>query len=448
MIDARTPPATARLQRTIYLDGSAGMAGDMLLAALLDLGAPIDDVRAGLAKLDLTEAWSLETELVRRAGIQARRAIVRVDGTEADGAFSDTAFDEHGRVANDQGDASSRPNEASHAHDHPHHDVPARSYRNIRALLERSDLATKVRERALATFAVLAEAEAAVHGVPVDDVHFHEVGSTDAILDVVGCALALEALGVDTLHCTPLHVGQGHVRTEHGLLPVPAPATMLLLRDIPIYQTSVRGELTTPTGAALVRALCASFGPMPTIRVRAVGHGAGSKDFPFANVVRALLVETAQGRPSREDIVELACNIDDMTPEQVGALIDPLLGAGARDVWVEQVLMKKGRPAFVVRVLAAPDDAERLEDALLASTTTLGVRSQRLERAVLERTLVAADVAGERVMVKVGLLSGRAVKFAAEFEDARRAADALQRTVRDVMRQAEMQVQERTGAYE
>ncbi|MEX2540649.1 MAG: nickel pincer cofactor biosynthesis protein LarC, partial [Trueperaceae bacterium] len=324
------------------------------------------------------------------------------------------------------------------AHDHgAHTHAPHRPYSEIRNLLEGADLPLRVRQRALGVFAELARAEGAVHGVPPDQVHFHEVGSTDAIIDVVGCCLALEELGIDTLESSPLHLGSGFVTAAHGRLPIPAPATLRLLEGLAAYQTDIKGELTTPTGAALVRALCDRVGPLGLVRIAGVGHGAGSKDRIVPNMVRALLLgEEQPDGLERDEVVELACNIDDMNPQLFAEVFDALFADGALDVWVEPVVMKKGRPGHVLRALCRPEDNEKLSSVLMRETTTLGVRAHKASRVMLGREWIEVGVAGEVVRVKLGRRGAEVWNVAPEYDDCARLAAALGRPLKLIIDEA------------
>lgn len=418
--------------RALYLDCPSGIAGDMLLAALVDLGASEEYIRDGLKRLSLPEAWTLEFERVTRRSIAATYARVTVAGKLSDDH-------DHGRDHHHGHGHHRHSDHHTHHHDHEGH-VPHRPYREIRGLLEEADLPSRVRERALAVFAELARAEGAVHGVDPEEVHFHEVGSTDAIIDVVGVCLALESLGVDLLEASPLHVGRGFVKAAHGRLPVPAPATLRLLEGIEFYQTDVEGELVTPTGAALVRALCRRVGPMRSFRLIRSGCGAGRKELPIPNVLRALLGELGAGSEEElwqeEELVELRANIDDMNPQLFGALFDLLLERGAVDVWVEAATMKKGRPGHVLHALGPPGKAVTLAELILRETTTLGVRWHPVRRQALEREWVQVPTSGGTVRVKVGRRGGEVWNLAAEYDECVEAAKRSGRPLKEIVAEA------------
>lgn len=368
----------------LWVDAQAGLAGDMLCAALLDAGAAtVDELATDLAALGV-EGWSLSTERVRRGPFAATRFVVH-----------DHTHHHH-----------------HHGHDHHHH----RHWPDIRALIEAAALPERAKARALAAFGVLAAAESRVHGVPEDRVAFHEVGAIDSIIDIVAACVLLERLGVDRIVATPLPLGSGTVDTAHGTLTVPVPATIELMARAawPSFQDGIPGERVTPTGAALITAL-AEPGPMPSMRPRAVGYGAGTRDpEAIANVVRVVLGDEGSGTGAWLDV--LAAQVDDMPGEWVPPLIERLLEAGAADVWVSPVLMKKGRPGHLVQALAEPARAEAVGQALLRHATTFGFRRHRVRRTVLERSFVEVETAWGPVPVKIGRLGGEVLHRAPEYD--------------------------------
>jgi uncharacterized protein (TIGR00299 family) protein len=384
--------------RVAYVQCSAGVAGDMLLGALVDAGAPAAAVQGALDQLGL-DGYTLAFETVQRAGVAATRAVVEV---------------------------------AAERRHHEHRPV-----RRIRELLAAAELPGSVRERAVAVFAALAAAEGAVHGVDPDDVELHEVGAVDAIVDVVGVAAALDALALDELVAGPVAAGHGTIGAAHGYLPNPPPAVARLLasRGMPVVGVDTDLELATPTGVAVLAALASSFGPMPPMNVSAIGCGAGSADPPGrANVVQVILGETstrtvapAPGRAA----VQLAVNVDDVTGEVIAHTIAVLIDAGAFDAWATPIVMKKGRPAHVVSALCDPALVDRVAGALVAETGSLGVRATTVERWPQTRRQVTVEVGGHRIGVK--LAPGR-VKV--EHDDAAAAARALGRPLRDVLDEA------------
>lgn len=359
-----------------YLDCAGGLAGDMLIAALLDAGGSEDALRSVPAALGLAEV-ELRIERVERHGIKARHLKVDVAG-DADG--------------------------------HPH-----RSWRSIRGQVEAAELSDRVRTRALSVFARLAEVEAEIHGVPPDEIHFHELGAVDTLVDVVGVVTLLDELGVSRLVCSPLPMGRGVVRAAHGMLPLPAPATAKLLVGAPVFGVDVEAETVTPTGAALAATLADAFGPLPAMELRSVGYGAGGADFPArANVVRVLLGD-ASARTN--EVILLETNLDDLSPELVPDAAERCFAAGALDVWTVPVAMKKGRPGLVFSALARPEREAAVARAMLEETTALGVRVGRHRRYELEREERTVDVDGSPVRVKLGRLDGRIVNVAPEHDD-------------------------------
>ena len=382
--------------RTLYFDCSMGAAGDMLTAALLEL---LPDRAAFVDRLNALGIPGVEfrAEPSTKCGIQGTHMTVTVHGVEEE---------EH---HHHESPVTSHQSPEASGHHHHHHT----GLHGIEHLVrEHLELPEDVRDDVLAVYRLLAEAESRVHGVPVEEIHFHEVGSLDAVADVTAVCLLMRELAPDRVLASPVHVGCGQVRCAHGLMPVPAPATAELLKGVPIYGGAIQGELCTPTGAALLKYYVNSFGPMPPMRTEAVGYGMGRKDFPAANCVRALLGETeevstngrsmsaptaengtvgeyAKSAPAAEDgtetVLELRCNLDDMTAENIGFAMERLLEAGALDVWTQAIGMKKNRPGTTLCVLCKPSDRETMVALLFRHTTTLGVREAALRRTVLDR---------------------------------------------------------------
>jgi pyridinium-3,5-bisthiocarboxylic acid mononucleotide nickel chelatase len=363
----------------IFFDCFSGAAGDMLLGALIDAGAPESTIRRSLNALGLP-GWSLEVGEVRSHGIRAVRAKVSVSQSE-----------------------------------------PARSYRDVVAVLEHSDLDDNVRTRALRTFEHLAESEARVHGVEVERVHLHEVGATDALIDVVGTCAALEHFSPSVVACSPIPTGIGSITAEHGELPLPAPAVADLLRGVPLYSRG-HEELITPTGAALLVAACNSFGSMPAMTLSSVGYGAGERVLSTPNVVRVLVGQAVPVESDRALVIET--NIDDLSPELVPHIIEQLIEAGAQDAWTTPIVMKKGRSALTMSVLCDEAARDKLMDIIFAETTTLGVRVIPVAKHALQREWINVEVHGHTVSVKVARRHGDVVTIAPEYEGARAVARA------------------------
>jgi uncharacterized protein (TIGR00299 family) protein len=385
------------VSRLAYVDAVAGLAGDMLLGALLDAGADAHAVADGLRTLGV-DGLALETERTARHGIAAL----------------------HVNIA--------QPAGAPAAH---------RSWREVRALIDGCVLPKRARERAHATFAALAAAEARVHAIEPEAVRFHEVGALDAIGDVCGIALALESLAIDELFCSPLPVPRGLTESAHGRLPIPAPATLELLRGAPLHGVELDVELVTPTGAAVVAALASAFGPLPPMRLHAVGYGAGTRELvERPNVARVLIGERdAVGDgdgAGRGEALLIETNLDDLAPELVPDAVERCFAAGALDVWVAPVQMKKGRPGIVLSALARPADERAVAHAILRETTALGVRVSPARRWELDRRSVTVEVEGEPVRLKLGLLGGEPVNAAPEHDDCVAVARRSGRAVKEV----------------
>lgn len=377
-----------------YLDCFSGVAGDMLLGALLDAGVPADLLRAEIAKLKL-EGVEIQAEKCVRGGIA---------GTDV-------------KVVT--------------GHDHAH-----RHLSTIEKIIDGSDLTERVKERAKTIFRRLGEAEAAIHGIPIEKVHFHEVGAIDAIVDIVGVCVGLDLLGVEKIYSSALNLGSGTVLAAHGVMPVPAPATAALVKGLPTYSDGPAVELTTPTGAAIVSTLAEGFGPMPAMTISAVGYGAGDKDFPDrANMVR-LVVGGASDASESTQIYVIEANVDDMSPEWAGYVRAQLLESGALDVTLTPVFMKKDRPGYQIQVLAKPDDRDRLGDMLLAETTTLGIRYYAAQRRVLARSWKTVSTIYGDIRIKVASEGGAIRNFAPEYEDCKQLAHDKKAPLKMVWQQA------------
>lgn len=365
---------------TLCLEPIGGIAGDMFLALAMDLGVPQAAIEKDLRSLGVG-GWSLEVSRLQRHGIEGTHLDVRLE----------KATDHH-------------------AH---------RAWKDIRALIEKSALAPRVKERGLAVFQAVAEAEAKVHGKPVEEIAFHEVGAVDSIVDAVGAGLAIELLGSPEVYCAPPPMGSGIGRRAHGMMPIPPPATLQILTDR-IVRFEGTGELTTPTGAAIAKALTKE-GPFPELTIEKVGYGVGTSDFPDRpNVLRGVLGRRASAAEGATCVLE--ANLDDATPQLLAWAVDRLLAAGALDAWVAPVTMKKGRPGHVLGALAPAALRASLTELVLRETPSLGVRVHAVERAVLERRFEEVQTPFGTVKVKVGSLSGADVNAAPEYEDCARLA--------------------------
>ena len=368
--------------RTLYIDCSMGAAGDMLMGALLELCPDRVGFLERLNDLGLPGV-EVSARPVTSSGIAGTHMEVTLFGeTEEEPRDQDHDHDhdhDHGHMHEHSHDHHHAHDHEGHHHHHSHHTVA-----DILSLLETLPVSEKVRRDAAAVYGLLAEAESHAHGRSVEQIHFHEVGTLDAVADVVGVCMLMETLGAERVVASPVHVGSGQVRCAHGVLPVPAPATAWLLREVPIYGGAVEGELCTPTGAALLKYFVSEFGPMPPMAVSAWGWGMGTRVFPGrVNGLRAALGET--GESGRDTVSELRCNLDDMTGEGVAFAAETLLEAGALDVWTRPIQMKKGRPGMELCCLCRWEDEERMGQLLLTHTTSLGVRIARLDRMTLRR---------------------------------------------------------------
>jgi uncharacterized protein (TIGR00299 family) protein len=415
------------VSRLVYFDCASGASGDMLLGALVDLGLPLDALRAELAKVPL-QGYRLEARKVQRSGLQATKVDVLIPGQAH----------EHGHPHSPAHSHAGHGHEHGHDHDHPHedghdhkHDHGHRGLRDILGLIERSTLDPEVKDRAEGLFRRLAEAEAAVHGTSPEDVHFHEVGAVDSIVDIVGGVVGLQWLGAQRFVASPLNVGTGTVTMSHGTFPVPPPATARLVHGVPVYGAG-EGELLTPTGALLVTSHATAYGPLPPLRPEGVGHGAGTRDTAGRPNVLRLIVGSEGGAAPEQRVLVLEAEIDDMSPQLCGPLMERVLAAGALDAYYTPIQMKKGRPGLLVSVIAEPGRREALEEVLFAETTTLGIRRQEWDRTVLEREVVPVDTPYGTVGVKVGRRGGRAYNVQPEFEDCRRVAQERGVPVKEV----------------
>lgn len=374
------------MTRVAYLDCNAGISGDMMLGALIDAGWAEDRLREVIARLKLGDV-QLKADRVSKRGIAATQVNILSS---------------------------------------PHQ--PHRGLHDLSSIVMRAALPSTIQQKAISALRLLAEAESQVHGVPVDRIHFHEVGAVDTIIDIVGTLVGFEELNVAEVDCSALPWSRGTVKTEHGILPVPPPAVALLLRDVPVVGADIEGETVTPTGATLARTLAKRFGPAPSMRVESVGYGAGRRDWPDRpNVLRLTIGQRVSDTDGliTEQLTLLACNIDDMNPQWYEPVANALFGAGALDVWLDAVQMKKGRPGTVVNVLCAAGSAGEIRTILFRHTTTLGVRETLVTRYCLPRTAATVETDYGPIRVKVATLPDGSIKVAPEHDDcAARAREA------------------------
>jgi uncharacterized protein (TIGR00299 family) protein len=388
-----------------YFDCFSGISGDMVLGALVDAGANLRAIETDLRRLGL-ENWSMSAEKVKRGAIFATR--VKVESNE----------------------------------DHHH-----RGLSLILNRIEDANLAPRTTERAKNIFTRLAEAEAKVHNMPVQQVHFHEVGAVDSIIDIVGAAIGFELLGIDEFACSAFDVGAGQVKTAHGSLPVPAPATAELLRGAPVYSSGIQHELVTPTGAAIATTLATRFAEMPEMKLRAIGYGAGSKDLKeHANVLRLLIGESVASEASERwdtPVTVIETNLDDMSPQIYGYFAEKALAAGALDVFSSPAQMKKNRPGLLVTLLAESANVSRLIDLVFRETTTIGVRTYETRRKTLDREFVPVETPFGNVRIKISRMNGSVLNATPEYDDCQRIATERGIPLKQVLASAAFEFQKR-----
>ena len=378
-----------------YFDCFSGISGDMTLGALVDAGLPIEVLRSELAKLNLP-GYEITSEKVKRSGLAATKVHVILDEKEQ----------------------------------------PARHLSGIQKIINGSALSPAVKQKSLNIFQRLAEVEAKVHGTTPDKVHFHEVGAVDAIVDIVGSVIGLEHLGITEVMCSPLNVGSGTVHAAHGKLPVPAPATAELLKNIPLYSSSITFELTTPTGAAIISTLAASFGPLPQMTISRIAYGAGSKDLPGQpNVLRLMIGEPVSAYEEDTSII-IESNIDDMNPQIYDHLIETLMAKGAHDAYLTPIIMKKGRPAILLSVLTDRENSDTLLDVIFRETTSIGVRIQEVGRKKLSREVRTVETSYGKIRIKISRRGDEIMTVTPEYEDCRRLAEEKQVPLKQVMEEA------------
>ena len=410
-----------------------GAAGDMLMAALLEL---IPDRQAFIDKMNGLNipGVRVEAEKAVKCGVTGTHMKVTVNGQEEESLDAHEHSHEHDH---------DHLHEHDHEHDHPHehghgHHHHHASVLEIETVINGLAVSDQVKENAKAVYRIIARAESQVHGQPVSSIHFHEVGTLDAVADVVGVCLLMEEIGAEEIVASPVHVGSGHVHCMHGILPVPAPATALILEGVPTYGGRVQGELCTPTGAALLKHFVTRFGDQPVMTAASIGYGMGKKDFERANCLRAFLGES-EGR--QEEITKLECNLDDMTGEDIAFACEQLFKAGARDVYTQPIGMKKGRPGVLLSVICLPDQADGLAALIMRHTSTLGVRRQELSRYILNRQTETRETAYGPVRVKRAFGMG-AEKVKPEYEDLAALAEKNGASLNEIRKAVETRVQE------
>ena len=401
------------MSRLLYFDCFSGISGDMALGAMLDAGLPLEDLKRALGSLAVS-GLDVGAERVLRAGVSSTKFVVHEHA-------------EHPAPSTQH----STQHPAPGTQHHPHRHLSA-----IFKLIDQSALSPGGRDRAKGMFQRLAEAEAAIHQMPVEKVHLHEVGALDSIIDIVGIVFALEWAGADHIVCSPLNVGGGMVNSAHGLFPVPAPATVKLLGNAPVYGGTVQKELVTPTGALIVSSYAESFGPVPAMSIEKVGYGAGERDDPATPNVLRVLIGTSAAAATTERVVVVECEIDDMNPQLFGVVMDRLYAAGALEVFYVPVQMKKNRPGTLLTVIAEPERLARVSDIVFRETTTIGLRHSEVARECLEREIVAVETPIGAVRFKIARRDGRVMNAVPEFDDCARLAAASNLSVKEVQAMA------------
>ncbi len=440
--------------RIAYLECFSGMSGDMFLGALVDAGVPAALLQETVAALGV--GARLEISRVMRSGIAATKVDVWVDGEkdlpreefwakkESERARHEPSRG-HGHHHHDHGH-SHEHTEQDHAHSSramapaPHSHSHGRGLKEIREIIRKAAISESAKKTAVAIFEALGAAEAEIHNSSIEAVHFHEVGAVDAMVDIVCAAVGAEALGVNHIICSPLNVGGGTVKCAHGTFPVPAPATVKILKDAPVYSSEVQAELLTPTGAAIVKTMASRFTTFPEMKIEKSGYGAGSRDFPeHPNVVRLTVgeaVASIAAKTSTETITVLEANLDDMNPQVFGYVMDRLLEEGALDAFAAPVQMKKNRPGTLLTVLCKPEDASKFVQMLFTETTTLGVRRREESRQILSRRWENVRTQWGDVRIKIGSMNGTVTNYAPEYEDCRRLAAEHHVPLKNVMQEA------------
>ena len=415
--------------KTLYLECHMGAAGDMLTAALLELIPEPDAFIEKMNGLGIPGVH-FEKEPAEKCGITGTHMKITVHGEEEESHDVHT-HEHHHEHHHEHEHGHSHEHDHHHTHDHSHHHS---SMHDIEHLVKgHLDLPEKVKEDILAVYQLIAEAESHAHGKPVEEIHFHEVGAMDAVADITAVCLLMNMIGAEEVIASPVHVGYGQVKCAHGIIPVPAPATAYILQGVPVYSGTIEGELCTPTGAALLKHFVTRFGGMPMMEIQKTGYGMGKKDFPAANCIRAMLGEQ---KKEADDILELSCNVDDMTAEEVGFAMDRLFEAGALDVYTIPVGMKKNRPGNLIRVMCREDQKDGMVRLLFRHTTTIGIRENRMHRYSLDRKEEPVETPYGTIRKKT--VSGYEVERSKyEYDDLARIAKEQGRSLYEIRKAAE-----------
>jgi uncharacterized protein (TIGR00299 family) protein len=418
--------------RIAYLDCFSGISGDMFLGALLDAGVPASLFEQTVAGLNI--GARLEISRVKRSGISATKLDVIVSGEKE--LPREAHWERHEHEHHHHHEHGREHPQQGHSHSREH----GRGLKEIKQIVARAGISDQAKSTATAIFEALGAAESKIHNTDVEHIHFHEVGAVDALVDIVCAAVGAEALHVDEWVCSPLNAGSGTVRCAHGTFPIPAPATLELLKGAPVYSSGPSVELVTPTGAAIIKVLATHYGTLPQMKIEQAGYGAGTRDFPdYPNVLRLTIGEVNAALPtgvSEEQVTLLEASLDDLNPQVFGYVIDRLLAEGALDAFGVPLQMKKNRPGTLLTVLCRGEDADKLARVIFTETTTLGVRRHDERRQVLKRKWVTVPTAWGGVRIKIASLNGTVTNCAPEYEDCRRIATEHKVPLKGVMQQA------------
>lgn len=394
--------------KILYFDCFSGISGDMTLGALIDCGVDAEDFKRELSKLHI-DGYSLEI---------TRKLKNNIMGTDVNVILHD---EHHGH---------------EHEHEHHHHSHGEHIHRNledIEHIIDESELNESVKSMSKKIFTKLANAEAKIHGKSVDEVHFHEVGAVDSIVDIVGTSICIDILGIDKFVGSPVNTGMGFVECQHGTIPVPGPAAVELLKGVPVFSSDIDTELVTPTGAAIISTLCEDYGPLPPMTIERAGYGSGKKDIDIPNMLRVII---GQNKKKDDDVCVIECNIDDMDSEFYEHVMEKLFCEGALDVYLTNIMMKKNRPAVKLSVIAKNDDADRLSSIIFEETSTIGVRKYSVERETLERKVITVETGFGDVHVKVAYRDGKPVNYAPEYEDIKKIAQKTGMPIKHIYMEA------------
>lgn len=415
--------------KILYFDCGMGAAGDMLTAALLELLPHPENFIEKLNGLGIPGVTFIK-ESSTKCGIVGTHVSVKINGTSEDEGIHDAQHDVH-QHTHPEHDMHTHTHSHTHSHEHQHHGL-----HEIEHMVSHFPIADNIKKDIYDVYALIAEAESHAHGVPVEQIHFHEVGNMDAIADITAVCMLMNELAPDEVIVSPIHVGWGQVKCAHGILPVPAPATAYILRTCPVYCGTIKGELCTPTGAALLKHFATRFGEMPVMSIQSIGYGMGKKDFEKANCVRAMLGETFhydKTSESKNSIVELSCNVDDMTGEAIGFAMEQLLAEGALDVYTIPIGMKKSRPGTLICIMCKEQDKEKMLHLIFRHTTTIGIRETHLHRYVLHRTLNTVETPFGPVHCKISEGFG-VTRSKYEYEDLARIAKENEVSIDQVLK--------------